>query len=400
MLAIDSLQEWRLATTVDGTTGGDWAGNATTIIDTNTTRPTDVGQSIVFRNSIFWVHEHFTGTSKTGSITQYDFVLNTLTRYNVSTIINTSNQACSYALHVHDNVLFLFCWATQGDQTYARLTKLQAGSFQTVITDTSQRGGNANSEFGHAAMFTDQASGDLIIFEPGKVVGALLDRARVIRVQNATGAASFLDISSTVMGAIEGADKYLQGGGSADHNRRWAVNVDAKSDPANPRTFLTTWVPGGVTETWEWKGVGAEIEAVALLAGISDDFALPYNTVGGGERNPRIAAVEIGDISNAPSETVGGTRFYFRGRGSAPVGIITFYGNDDEITPTIVVPIVSGSLVVESGSPPTTPTISGNTIINFTPDNGVVLYSVILDVGAAGVDIGEGDIGLIIPDFG
>ena len=45
------------------------------------------------------------------------------------------------------------------------------------------------------------------------------------------------------------------------------------------------------------------------------------------------------------------------------------------------------------------PSISGSTIINFVPDQGKTLYTVTLDVGVAGVDIAEGDVGLIIPDL-
>ena len=102
----------------------------------------------------------------------------------------------------------------------------------------------------------------------------------------------------------------------------------------------------------------------------------------------------MGDTSNPPEEVAGGTKFFFRGAGSSAAGVVTFRGTDTEGTPTTVVPIVN--VVVESGSPPTTPTVSSDTLINFTPDNGTTLYSVILDVAFTGVNIGEGDVGLII----
>ena len=48
---------------------------------------------------------------------------------------------------------------------------------------------------------------------------------------------------------------------------------------------------------------------------------------------------------------------------------------------------------------PSTPTVSGNTIINLTPDYGITLYSTVLDTGATGVDITAGETGLLIPDM-
>lgn len=310
------------------------------------------GHGIVYRNSIFWVHQaNPFGGLGAGAVTEYDLVLGSPIRYNVSGVLDGNNLGCSFALHVHDNVLFLAGWSNATG--LARVTKLQTGSFQTVVTDASQiAGGSADvlGFTGHPALFTDLATGDLIFIQSGVRTSNSTARAQVSRIQNATsGSPVLLDISSTVMGAAEGADKYLEGGGSANRQRRWVVNVDTDSDPVNPRIFLTTWVSGGSTETWEWKGVGAEIEAVALLAGISDDFSFPYNTVGGGHRLPRTAAIEIGDTSNPPEEAIGGTKVYFRGRGSSSSGTVTFRGTDSEGTPTTTIPIAATSLVVGTG---------------------------------------------------
>ena len=381
--------------TTDGTTGAAWVAGSLNIGSANPVAGS-TGMSLVFRDSIVWAHSLSTGAG--GTITQYNFALGARTTYNSTNVLDGNNLGCSYALHVHGNVLFLAGWSLATG--LSRVTKLQAGSFVTVVTDSTQIAGNGAdviSFTGHNALFTDFATGDLIWIQAGLRVSNLAPRAQVFRIQNAvSGSPTPSDISSTVMGAVEGADKYLEGGGSANRQRRWAINIDTQSDPGTPRTFLTTWVAGGGTETWEWKGVGAEMEAVALLAGISDDFALPYNTVGGGERSPRIAAVEIGDVANPTVEVAGGTKIFFRGRGVAAAGTLTFYGTDSEGTPSTVVPI-SAFVVVSGGSG--TPSQSGNTIIDFEPDNGVTLYSVVLDTGAAGVDIGEGDVGLIIPDF-
>ncbi len=391
----DDSHELRISSTTDGTTGGSWVANQGSLLETNGSSPADIGQSIIFRNSIVWAHLNFTGGAGIGAISQFDLVLSTFTRYNVTGVLDQNNRGCSFALHLHDNVLFLAGWSTPGS---ARVTKLQGGSFVTVVTDSSQIAGGGADVFGftgHPALFTDPTTGDLIFIQSGIRTSNSAARTQISRIQNATGGSPvLLDVSTTVMDSGEGADKYLEGGGSANRQRRWVVNVDTATDPVNTRTFLTTWIAGGSTETWEWKGIGAEMEAVAGLVGISDDFALPYNTVGGGHRSPRIAAVEM---EGPHTEEAGGTKIFWRARGSAPIGVATFRGVDTEGAPDTVLPILA--FTVESGSPATTPTISGNTIINITPDNGATLYSVRLVVGTAGSDIGEGDVGLIIPDF-
>lgn len=383
-----SVNQIRMHITTDGSTFTD------TLVENTGSIPSTFGQALVFRHSLFVVHKRYTGASGQGSITQYDLVLSTTTRYDPTGLIDSQN-ACSQDIHVHDNVVFYFA-ATTGSNSPWRLWKLVAGSFVAVYTDSTQGGrGSVSSHFGHSVMFTDDATGDLIIVMSGATTAGEVATSKVVRIQNAAGSPTPSDITSTVLGSGEGADKYLVGGGSVDFSRRWSVFVDNDADPLNPRTFLWTWVPGGSTECWEWKGVAAEIEAVASLSGISDDFALPRNTIGGGHRSPRIAAVEIGDVSNNQDEALGGTKVFFHGEGSSAVGVVTFYGSIDEGPPDTVIPIVAASLIVESGSPPTTPSISGNTLTNFTPDSGVALYSVILDTSTFG--LGEGGVGTIMP---
>lgn len=405
-MMFDQNNDLRLFRTEDGLTGAkaaaEW-GNAAQVglpLETaSASQPGNGGEAIVYRDSLVWAHANFNGSAGGGHISQFDFVLGVLTRYQVNTILHNNQPGSNLCLHVHNKVLFLFGWDTSGS-FFGRLTKLQAGAFVTVYTDATQAADFVGIDEGHSCMFTDPATGDLIIVMSGENNG-VGPRAKVIQVQNATTTATPVnDVSATVMGAVEGADKYLQGGGAASDDRRWIANIDTTTVLGTTRVFLTTWDPGGGTETWEWKGVGAEMEAVAALAGITgNDFAFPANAIGGGHRRPRAAGVELGDPANPPVEVVGGTKYFFRGVGSAPVGVVTFLGTDLEDTPATVVPIVPGTLVVESGVPPTTPTISGNTLINFTPDASVSLYSIVLDVDAAGVDIDEGEIGLIIPDF-
>jgi hypothetical protein len=207
-----------------------------------------------------------------------------------------------------------------------------------------------NPNLGHPTMFTDFVTGDLIVITGGERDSNGADRTKVVRIQNATSTPIPTDIQTTVMGATEGADKYLEGGPSADVHRRWSVFVDDQTVPGTVRTFLTTWIPTGSTETWEWKGVGAEIELVAGGAGVSgDDIVLPYNTVGGGHRSPSTARISIGDVNNPPAEAPGGTKIYFRGSGIDTAKTVTFRGVDDQGTATTVVPIVAASLEWDAG---------------------------------------------------
>jgi hypothetical protein len=289
------------------------------------------------------VHDHQAGIGD-GAVTQYDFVLAALTRYDVSADLIITQSGASYALHIHANVLFLLGYGTQAENR-PTLMKLQAGSFQVVNVFTDMGVTSVGSRVGSPAMFTDEATGDLICLLVGQDATPSLADMKVKRIQNATGAPTVSDITSATLGAAEGADKYIVGGASVDFDRRWVVFVDTQTAPATPRTFLTTWVPGGNTETWEWTGISTEIEAVASLQGISDDFALPYNTVGGGEHSPSTSRTSISGHAEVP----GGTQITFQNNGIDSVRTLAFRGVDTEGSPNTVIPIVPASLTIGAG---------------------------------------------------
>ena len=384
----DTASDLQVSFTTDGTTGAEW-GTGLNVVEASVSQPTDVGQAIVFRDSIFWAHRSFSGTAGVGDVSQYDFQLTTLTRYASGT--ETTQPASTTAFHVHDNVLFRCGWTAGATKAWA-LSKLAAGSFVQLVSDSDVGGTDWNYVFAsntsHPVMFTDFTTGDLICFVEGWRKSDNTPRTRVLRIQDPTGAATKSVISSTVLGATEGADKYLSGGGSANANRRWLVFVDNDTVPTAPRTFLWTWIAGGATECWEWTGVGTEIEAVAGLAGISDDFSLPYVTRGGGVRNTGGAPRgELGDVSNPAVAVAAGTKWFFRVYGTGGPSIMTVYYSANEETPTTVATL-AGSVVVESGAPATTPTRSGNTIINLTADDGATLYSFVHDTGADSLGVG------------
>jgi hypothetical protein len=339
-LYTEFFSELRLKRTTDGITGAAWVGGGNILVETSSGAPNSYGQSIVYKDSIVQVHARFTtGGAGAGQVTQYDLSLATLTRYD-ATDVTLDLPASALALHVHDGVLFLFGFRVTNEK--AIILKLSGGSFGIVYEDASQGiNGVPSASVGHSAMFTDTATGDLVtVMSEGT-------GSKVVSLADATGAATPTDRSSTVMGATEGADKYLPGGGAADDDRRWSVFVDTETLPGTPRTFLTTWIPGGSTETWEWKGLAAEMELVGAGAGVAgDDIALPYNTVGGGERSPSTSHVTIGDEDNPPAEVSGGTQIFFRGSGSDTAKTLTFRGVDDQGAPSTIVPMVPASLTL------------------------------------------------------
>lgn len=350
------------------------------------------GEAVPFRNSIFWTGDQ----SGIGGLLDYDFALSAVTSYPFTSVFASSSQGSCFGITVHDNVVFMSGW--RNSDTNNRIVKVQAGSLVTILDFVG--GQTRGVSDGHSCMFTDPATGDLIAIWSGQNQATAGARTLVQRIENATGAATpVTDISSTVLGAVEGADKYLEGGGSASVSRSWYVYVDNDTDPLNPRVFLFTFAStGAVTEMWEWKGIAAEIELVGAGAGISTgQFGIPTVAFGGGERSVISASIEIGDSANQDFEDTTGRRFYWRAIGSGGPFVGTFYVSGGEGFPDTVAPIAAGSLVVESGVPATSPSISGNTITNITPDDGTVLYSVALDLSA--VSLGAGAPGRLMGDL-
>ena len=306
------------------------------------TSPSTWGQSIVYRSSVFFSTNHVT-IGASGAIRAYDLATTALTTYDVSALFNSSQTASGYALHIVAGVMFLFGWSSTGPPWRGRLVKLVAGVFTHVYEDTVQ-GALDTTTNGHSALYTDPTTGDLVLIMTEETSG--VPGVKIVSFNDPNGAATPTTRTASMFGGTFGADKYLPGGGVAHRHRRFSVFVDTQTTPGSPTTFITTWIPGGNTETWEHLGLTVEVQPVSGLAGISDDYALPYDTVGGGERSPAISHV---GIEGVPIEVGGGTQYTFRGNGISAAGTLTFRGTDSEGTPSTVVPIVPASFVVGAG---------------------------------------------------
>jgi hypothetical protein len=366
-----------------------------------TTGNVQLGNAVVWNSSVVWSHASVSGSH----VTFYNPEANTITKMALPGI--SAPNGNNISLHVHDGVLYALHpvfgqWA---------LSKLNGGIFSTVI---SSFGIGVDVDTQHA-MFTDpysnntDGSKDLII-----ITNVVTNGARCLSISNPATTATVTDITTTVFGdgtSYDGglglnSDRYRDGGASIASQRRYSLIIDTR-DILDLKAFLWTYVIGGPQiECWEWRGQNSELEAVNNLTGFSTYLALPSSSVSHALYSPTLIRVEIGDENYPPIDSIAGTRIYFRCYGIAADtgtegidGIITFYGNDKQVIPETIIPIVSGTLTIEEGIPPSTPTISGNTIVNFTPDDGMTLYSIILETDAAGVDIGEGEFGIIIGDI-
>jgi hypothetical protein len=118
------------------------------------------------------------------------------------------------------------------------------------------------------------------------------------------------------------------------------------------------------------------------------NFGLPQINSGGADRIP-VADSARPSFEGIPVEVVGNeTKWFFRVYGTGAALSFRVYIDDNGVSIPTNLAAISG-IVVESGTPATTPAISGgNQIDNLTPDSGVALYSVKVGVDASGISSG------------
>jgi hypothetical protein len=129
---------------------------------------------------------------------------------------------------------------------------------------------------------------------------------------------------------------------------------------------------------------------VSLGSGISKaNFGITNVSDGGLDRIPTAPSARPA-FDGIPVEIAGGsTKFFFRVYGTGSAITLEIFSSIESQAPDTQVTLVSGSLVIESGAPPTTPSMSTTQITNVTPDSGATLYSFEADLSSVGITSGQ-----------
>jgi hypothetical protein len=395
------------------------------------------GQSIAFRNSIFW----WAGGGPTNHLGQYDFATNT---YAGQDALAVNNSYTSASFGIVDRELYL---VTPNSPWVLR--RFSGGAFPSIATFTGTTGAPT-----HAGSCCWADGHDLICMIPGSAGANNGDQ--FFRVSDLTGTPSVTNVTSLYLTAGNGGDVYAPLGASAGPDSVWDVVVD---NTASPRTVHLWRDPNGSSTqtrtawTWNyrrittgaWTGVfqvgemvcqavtGAKgkitgtdgasyldltdvegtFNASDLLTGltssatasassllldqaltsdgtsISSDYAIPF-VVDGGEpyspTTPEGSPVEARiELEGLPEEGAGGTKIFFRIFGSGSTVTASFVADTGEEAPDTALTLSASSVAIEFGTPATTPANTTSEVSNLTPDGGYALYSVVVDLGAAGI---------------
>jgi len=153
-----------------------------------------------------------------------------------------------------------------------------------------------------------------------------------------------------------------------------------------------------VTSAGTGVGVIETLYATSMAINVTSGVFLDTELItGGGSSATATLNADSADL-HSPTEIAGGfTKVYFRSRGSAAAtGMEVYYDSDSE-TPVTQMNLIASTVTIEAGSPATTPTNTGTTISNITPDGGSAIYSIQLDTNGAGILSGQGYSLLAVP---
>jgi hypothetical protein len=385
-----------------------------------------IGTSTVFQNSIAWLIQ-----GNDGGLLVHDLVLDSSIKPTLTG--PTGSDTSSSDLLVHKNKLFIAYF----HNTTMTVDRLDGSSLTNVFSS-----GHFNSNGSGVVMFSD--GDEIILFFDQFSAGA----NKAFAITDPTGSPGSVDISS-VLGGIShtsphGWNRYI----SLDpdpsqptvylwHNagdlntgtfdlyryRYRQIGHDAPTGSFTIGETVSQAVSGATGRVMESSGTtldltdvtgtfnasdtitgadsGATASAnsplayqtlVSLGSGVSKaNFGLPSIADGGLNRVPVKGAARPG-WDGQPVEVLGGrTKWFFRLHGSGPAVNLEMFFSPVEEAPDRSSTLVNGTLVVESGSPATTPTITnGQTIDNVTPDGGVALYSFQHAATTDGIGEGQG----------
>ena len=419
-----AFELWAVAETTDGVT---WTKTEPGI---NTGSEVSFGPSAVYRNSIFW----FLGGNDTNHIRSYDFSTRVAREHDV----NFSARAdfpCSN-LHVHNDKLYFTHMDAANDTHLFRFNGTNfpaAGEITSVQTNPAGAQCLFSDGNDMIALFNNNASNRFAFrlsnFETGfgftKVditspvlngVGTSDPRGfypflsvdpdpsiaeqRVYFWQNAgnknsgtfdlrrfeyriitfTTISGSFSLGETVTQAVTGASGVVVAvvaGVSLE-----MTDVSGTFDATNILTGGSSGATGTATSLL------VEQASTDLGSGLSaGEFGLAMSTEGGLDRIPTSVRPALEGV---PVEITGDkTKFFFRVYGNATPAIsLEAFASSSVEAPDRQLTLVGGTLIVESGAPATTPTISGNQITNITADSGVALYSFQAELSSASITEG------------
>ena len=393
----------------------------------------ETSHSCVYRNSIVW-HDK---TNDGFEIRMWDFVLGVGVKHQLP------GQTGSFrgTVIVHQNNLYAIDIGTGNDLRVWRLDGSVFTDLGVLVTDV------VNTSGVNVGVWSD--GDDLIVASPGSVTG--VTAARVSNLLFGETMSSVL-IDSIFSGLLLGegsivpyvcttpsplaSDKTIyfwhRDGNNFDlgsfnlyrWNYRRITHSAVTGGPFQVNEVVTQSVTGGygvVTDVGagylgitDKKGAGfdavntltgadsgatanatsllLETNVTALGTGIAaSHFGLPSENDGGTIRIPTKGLGRPG-WDGFPVEVLGGrTKWFFRVYGTGVAFDLRMFFSPVEEAPDQLASLVNGTLIVESGTPATTPTITdGMTIANVTPDDGVALYSFQHDADTDNISEGQG----------
>jgi hypothetical protein len=420
-----AFEEWAVAKSTDGIT---WTKVEPGI---NTGSEVSFGPSAVYRNSIYW----FLGGNDTNHIRSYDFSTETASEHDVN-FSASSATPCSN-LHVHNDNLYFIHYDAAND---THLFRFNGTDFKGIgeITSTPTNGNGVGCLFSDGndmiAMFNNSASNRFAFrlsnFETGSshtkvdITNPVLNNVPTsdprgfypfvsadpnpsiaeqrtyfwnnsgnksngtfdllrfeYRIITFSAIGGTFDLGETVTQAVSGASGDVVA--VVDGVSLELTNVLGTFDATNIITGGDSGASGTATSLL------SEQEATDLGTGVSaTEYGLAMITDGGLDR---IQSSAYPAIEGTPIEVDGDrTKFFFRVYGSGtPTITLEAFANGNAETPDTQLTLVNGTLVVESGSPATTPTISGDQITNITIDGGAALYSFQAELSSAGISKGQ-----------
>jgi hypothetical protein len=355
-------------TSTDGTT---WTGTDYS----STFGITAYGNSIVFRNSIFW-----TNNLAAGGIAQYDVVSDSITTYDAPPILIGNDG--SFA--VFDNTLYFVAYENGlppvNFTKEPALFRFEGGAWSLVqnIGGGTVINGNTNAAQNKVSHSLYERGGNLYALVCGADSSTGLNPG-VYHYKLVPNGATFTETDITVA-TLPTAIRSASAGGSANSFFRISTITDNDTDPTTRGYYfqMLTDDSGGTTAYW----VRGDDATLFADGSVSANVAWPEIGEGGGERfytsgGPSIYCTKM--EKNPGAE--GGMKLTFHGEGLQTGKTVEVYVNNDEEAPITLATFVAG-------------TVTGGTATNTTAlisdvDLDGTVYTVIVNIAAASLSNGD-----------